>query len=326
MPIKKHHPRKSPDKWQSRPIPKPAFNMTRTFRVGKAGERLDSFLSERCPDLSRSRIQTLTKNGHITLDGAKAKPATRLREGQLINIIVPKPSDSGLVPHPIDLDILLEDQEILVINKPAGLTTHPSPGHPSHTLANAILAHDPGLEGIGGEIRPGIVHRLDKDTSGLLVVAKSEKAHRHLSDQFKARTVSKGYLALVVHNPDPGHAVIDAPIGRHPIDRKRMAIVSSGRDAVTEYTAIQNFKGHSLLDVRPKTGRTHQIRVHLASIGHPVAGDSVYGRSSSELDRHFLHAYLLGFKHPKDQEPLEFRQELPDELQTFLDKHAIPNG
>ncbi len=297
--------------------------MTRKFRVHKAGERLDSFLSERCPDLSRSRIQTLTINGHITLDGAKAKPATRLREGQLVNIVVPKPSDSGLVPYPIELDILSEDQEILVINKPAGLATHPSPGHPSRTLANAILAHDPSLEGIGGEIRPGIVHRLDKDTSGLLVVAKNEKAHRYLSNQFKARTVSKRYLALVVHNPNLEHAVIDAPIGRHPIDRKRMAIVSSGRDAITEYTVIKNYLGHSLLDVRPKTGRTHQIRVHLASIGHPVSGDSIYGRYSPELDRHFLHAYLLGFRHPKNQEPVEFRQELPDELRTFLDKHPI---
>ena len=252
--------------------------MTLTFRVDEAGERLDTFLAQRCPDLSRSRIQALTAEGCVTVDGAPAKPAARLREGQTVSLVVPPPVPSSLVPQAMDLHVVHEDSDLLVIDKPAGLVTHPAPGHPDHTLANAVLAHCPDLEGVGGEIRPGLVHRLDKDTSGLIVVAKNDAAQAGLSAQFKDRTVSKAYLAAVTGHPDPERATIDAPIGRHPRSRTRMAVVSTGRGAVTEYDVLRHLRGYSLVEARPRTGRTHQIRVHMASVGHPVAGDATYGR------------------------------------------------
>ena len=279
--------------------------MTLTFRVDEAGERLDTFLAQRCPDLSRSRIQALTAEGCVTVDGAPAKPAARLREGQTVSLVVPPPVPSSLVPQAMDLHVVHEDSDLLVIDKPAGLVTHPAPGHPDHTLANAVLAHCPDLEGVGGEIRPGLVHRLDKDTSGLIVVAKNDTAQAGLSAQFKDRTVSKAYLAAVTGHPDPERAIIDAPIGRHPRSRTRMAVVSTGRDAVTEYDVLRHLRGYSLVEARPRTGRTHQIRVHLASVGHPVAGDAVYGHPAPGLDRHFLHAHRLAFDHPRTGQQAE---------------------
>ena len=253
------------------------------------------------------------------MDGSPAKPAARLRRGQTIRLVVPPPAPAGLAPQAMDLVIVHEDQDLLVVNKPAGLVTHPAPGHPDHTLANAALAHCPDLEGVGGELRPGLVHRLDRDTSGLIAVAKNDLAHAGLAHQFKERTVSKAYLAAVEGQPKPERAIIDAPIGRHTRNRKRMAVVSAGRDAVTEYRIARQLRGYSLVDVRPRTGRTHQIRVHMASIGHPVASDAVYGRPAPGLDRHFLHAYSLAFDHPRTGERLELECELPDDLRAFLD-------
>ena len=295
--------------------------MTLTFRVDEAGERLDTFLAQRCPDLSRSRIQALTAEGCVTVDGAPAKPAARLREGQTVSLVVPPPVPSSLVPQAMDLHVVHEDSDLLVIDKPAGLVTHPAPGHPDHTLANAVLAHCPDLEGVGGEIRPGLVHRLDKDTSGLIVVAKNDTAQAGLSAQFKDRTVSKAYLAAVTGHPDPERAIIDAPIGRHPRSRTRMAVVSTGRGAVTEYDVLRHLRGYSLVEARPRTGRTHQIRVHLASVGHPVAGDATYGRPAPGLDRHFLHAHRLAFDHPRTGHRLELESPLPKDLQAFLDSY-----
>ena len=293
--------------------------MTLTFRVDEAGERLDTFLAQRCPDLSRSRIQALTAEGCVTIDGAPAKPAARLRQGQTVSLVVPPPAPSSLVPQAMDLHVVHEDRDLLVIDKPSGLVTHPAPGHPDHTLANAVLAHCPNLEGVGGEIRPGLVHRLDKDTSGLIVVAKNDTAQAGLSAQFKDRTVSKAYLAAVTGHPDTERAIIDAPIGRHPRSRTRMAVVSAGRDAITEYDVLRHLRGYSLVEARPKTGRTHQIRVHMASVGHPVAGDATYGRPAPGLDRHFLHAHCLAFDHPRTGNRLKLESPLPNDLQTFLD-------
>ena len=293
--------------------------MTLTFRVEEAGERLDTFLAQRCPDLSRSRIQSLTAEGLVAVDGAQAKPAARLREGQTVSLVVPPPAPSTLVPQAMDLAVVYEDPDLLVIDKPAGLVTHPAPGHPDQTLANAVLAHCPDLEGVGGEVRPGLVHRLDRDTSGLIVVAKNDAAQAGLSAQFKDRTVSKTYVAAVTGHPDPERATIDAPIGRHPTGRTRMAIVSTGRDAVTDYDVLRRLRGYSLLEARPRTGRTHQIRVHLASVGHPVAGDTTYGKPAPGLDRHFLHAHRLAFDHPRTGKRLELESPLPEDLQAFLD-------
>jgi 23S rRNA pseudouridine1911/1915/1917 synthase len=212
-----------------------------------------------------------------------------------------------------------EDCHLLVVDKPAGMTVHPAPGHRDDTLANAVLARSPDLGGVGGELRPGIVHRLDKDTSGLLVVAKNDPAHAGLSEQFKDRSVTKGYYALVHGHPRQPKAVVDAPIGRHPKHRKRMGIVNSGRASRTGYSVETRYAGFALLDVRPETGRTHQIRVHMASIGHPLAGDAVYGQAHPRLERHFLHAYLLGFTHPVTGERLELRSELHADLREVLD-------
>ncbi len=296
--------------------------MTLTFRVDESGGRLDVFLSQRCPELSRSRIQALIAEGHVTMDGAPAKSAARLRHGQTVSLFVPPPAATALEPQPMELVIVHEDEDLLVVDKPAGLVTHPAPGHPDQTLANATLAHCPDLKGVGGELRPGLVHRLDKDTSGLIVIAKNDNAHAGLSAQFEERTVSKEYLAVVAGCPEPERAVIDAPIGRHPRDRKRMAVVSTGRPSVTEYRVARRLRGYSLLDVHPRTGRTHQIRVHMASIGHPVAADVIYGRAAPGLDRHFLHARRLAFDHPRTGERLELECGLPDDLQAFLDEAA----
>ena len=293
--------------------------MTLTFRVDDGGERLDSFLAQRCPDLSRSRIQALTIEGCVTVDGGPAKPATRLRAGQTISLVVPPPTPSKLTPQAIDLHVVYEDADLLVVDKPAGLVTHPAPGHPDHTLANAVLAHCPDLEGVGGEVRPGLVHRLDRDTSGLIVVAKNDAAQAGLSGQFKDRTVSKAYLAVVTGYPEPARAIIDAPIGRHPRSRTRMAVVSTGRDAVTEYEVLKRLRGYSLVEVRPRTGRTHQIRVHMASVAHPLAGDTTYGSPAPGLERHFLHAHRLAFDHPRTGRRLELESPLPGDLQDFLD-------
>ena len=292
---------------------------TRSFESESGAERLDRFLAGRYPDLSRSRLQRLIADGHVTVDGLPAKPATRLRAGQHVSVTVAEPAPSELVPQPIPLTVVYEDRDVLVIDKPAGLTVHPAAGHPDQTLANAVLAHVPEISGVGSTLRPGIVHRLDKDTSGLIVVAKSAEAHTRLAAQFAARRVSKLYLALVHGQVSPAEAVIEAPIGRHPNDRKRMAVLAAGREATTRYKVQQQFQRYALLEVRPTTGRTHQVRVHLASVGHPLAGDATYGKPHPRLERHFLHAHRLGFRLPSGDRYVEFVSELPPELLDFLD-------
>ena len=286
--------------------------------VEKGGDRLDVFLARQSPDLSRSRIRRLIDDGHVTIDGRPGKASTRLVAGRTVTLELPPPSPTELRPWHVPLSVVFEDEHLIVIDKPAGLTVHPAPGNEDRTLANAVLAHAPEIEGIGGERRPGIVHRLDKDTSGLIVVAKNERAHAHLSDQFKNREVGKVYLALVVGHPSPPEADIDAPIGRRPHDRQRMAVVSTGRPAITRYRVVSSYKWATLVEARPRTGRTHQIRVHLASVGHPVVGDARYGRPVSGLPRQFLHAHRLAFRHPATGGTVSFTAELPEDLGSYL--------
>ena len=287
----------------------------------EAGHRLDRFLAERRPDLSRSRIQHLIDQGYATVDGIAAKRAHRLQPGERVHLTVPPPPPSHTAPEAIPLTIAYEDAHLLVVDKPPGMTVYPAPGHPSGTLANALLAHCPDLQGVGDAERPGIVHRLDKDTSGLLVVAKTEQAYRHLQSQFRSRTVRKGYQALVWGHPQPEVGTIQGAIARDPHHRRRMAILPDGRAAVSTYRTLRRYRQFSLLEVFPRTGRTHQIRVHLASLGHPLVGDQLYGRRSKPLPRHFLHAHLLGLRLPDSGEYIEFTSPLSPDLAHFL--HAL---
>ena len=286
--------------------------------VDRSGERFDRFLSEYCPDLSRSRIQALIGEGSATIDGRAVKPSTKVRRGQIVTLRIPELKPSALEPQRIPLSIVYEDGDLLVVDKPSGMTVHPAPGHPDGTLVNAVLAHCPDLQGIGGTVRPGIVHRLDKDTSGLLVVAKNDRAHRALSDQLKGRAFTKEYIALTHGSVSPHEAIIDAPIGRSSANRQQMAITERGREAITRYRVVRYCAGHTLVEVRPTTGRTHQIRVHFASLGHPLVGDATYGRPDSRLNRHFLHASKLGFAHPSEGEYMEFTSPPSSELTAFL--------
>ena len=294
------------------------MSRTLSFTADINGERLDKFLDRHCPDLSRSRIQALIAEGSATLEGRAAKQSTKVQSGQTVNLDIPAPRESTLEPQRIPLNIIYEDSDLLVVDKPAGMTVHPAPGHSDGTLVNAILAHCPDLQSIGGTVRPGIVHRLDKDTSGLMVVAKNDHTHKSLSAQLKARRFSKAYLALTHGSVTPAEAIIDASVGRSNANRQRMSVVENGRNAVTRYLVLRHLPAHSLVEVRPTTGRTHQIRVHFASLGYPLVGDSTYGRPDSRLNRHFLHASSLGFTHPANEEHREFTSPLPSELSTFL--------
>ena len=292
--------------------------------VDRSGERLDLFVPRRVPALTRSRVQRLIDEGLVTIDGRRTpKAGARLETGQRVQVSVPPPESTPLQPEPIPLRIVHEDQDLLVVDKPAGLAVHPSPGHSSHTLVHAVLAHCPDdLSGIGGEKRPGIVHRLDKDTSGLIIVAKNDAAHLALARQLKERKVAKTYLALVEGRIDPPEGIIDAPIGRHPRHRKRMAAIAGGRHARTRYRVLREVDGRSLVEVRPETGRTHQIRVHFASLGHPIVGDSLYGRrdAPAALTRQFLHAQRLAFTHPRTGDRLQLEAPLPEDLERVLRK------
>ena len=292
----------------------------REFTAGQDSERLDRFLADRNTGLSRSRLHSLIAEGMVTLNGAAGRPSQRVRAGDRVTLIVPAPRVADVSPQPIPLTVVYQDAELIVVDKPAGLSVHPGPGHPDGTLVNALLALCPDIQGVGGVIRPGIVHRLDKDTSGLIVVAKTEAVHRSLSEQIKARKVDKGYLALAVGVPDPPQGRIDAPISRDPRHRKRMAVVLGGRDSRTAYRVLERIAGYSLLELDLETGRTHQIRVHLAYLGHPLLGDGVYGKRSPLLERHFLHAHRLGFQHPLSGETLELRSELPPDLAQVVEE------
>ena len=292
----------------------------REFTAGQASERLDRFLADRNTGLSRSRLHSLIAEGMVTLNGAAGRPSQRVRAGDRVRLIVPAPRVADVSPQPIPLTVVYQDAELIVVDKPAGLSVHPGPGHPDGTLVNALLALCPDIQGVGGVIRPGIVHRLDKDTSGLMVVAKTEAVHRNLSEQIKARKVDKGYLALAIGVPDPPQGRIDAPISRDPRHRKRMGVVLGGRDSRTAYSVLERIAGYSLLELDLETGRTHQIRVHLAYLGHPLLGDGVYGKRSPLLERHFLHAHRLGFQHPLSGETLELKSELPPDLAQVVEE------
>ena len=291
--------------------------------VQKDEERLDLFLAGASPNLTRSQVRRLVEEGYILLNGSVPKAGHRLRSGDRVSLTIPPPRPAELVPEAIPLNIVYQDRELLVVDKPAGLTVHPSPGHPSGTLVNALLALCPDLRGIGGEIRPGIVHRLDKDTSGLIVVAKSHQAHLSLTKQLQDRTVHKGYLALATGRVEPAEGTIEADIGRDPRNRKRVAVVPNGRPARTRYRVIEYLGGATYIEVFPETGRTHQIRVHLASLRHPLHGDSVYGKRSPLLSRQFLHAHLLGFQQPVTGEYIELTSPLPDDLRNTLEAMRV---
>jgi 23S rRNA pseudouridine1911/1915/1917 synthase len=282
-------------------------------------ERLDRFLATQLPELSRSRIQALIADGLVHVNGLVARSSYKLAEGDEVSLTLPDAAASSLAPEAIALAIVYEDEDLLVIDKPAGMVVHPAPGHSGGTLVNAVLAHAPDLSGVGGETRPGIVHRLDKDTSGLIVVAKNDRAHRHLAGQLKDRRMDKRYVALVDGAPLSESGTIDAPIARDPRRPQQMAAIASGRPAVTHFRMLERYGKHTLLECKPVTGRTHQIRVHLASIGCPVAADRVYGRAtpSLPLDRHFLHAARLTFRLPSDGERT-FEAPLPADLTQAL--------
>lgn len=294
--------------------------------VAEDRARIDKYLAEALPDLSRSAIQRLIDAGEVTLNGEIPKPAADVGPGDEIVVRVPPPEPVEMVPQALPLDVLYEDADIIVVDKRAGRVVHPGAGHPDGTLANAILGHCPDLRGVGGKLRPGIVHRLDKDTSGVLVVAKHDVAIRHLQRQFKHRTVEKTYVALLIGNLAEPEGFIEAPVGRHPARRKRMAVIPEGKMARTRWSVVQRFsdtggRRYTLIEVGLLTGRTHQIRVHFHWLGYPLVGDETYGPRRDPLDapRQFLHARDLTVTHPVSGERMTFTAPLPDDLQAVLD-------
>jgi 23S rRNA pseudouridine1911/1915/1917 synthase len=305
---------------------------TLMLQVAEAGERLDAYLAAHVSDWSRSRIKRLIEDGDVLVSGHTAKPSYKLRAGDEIEVELPPPATSNFVPENIPIEVVYEDDDLIVVNKPAGIIVHPAAGITRGTLANALAYHFQELSQHAGRVRPGIVHRLDKDTSGLMVVAKNEVTHEKLADQFRAREVFKSYVALVHGRLREDTGRIDEPIARDPSKRTRMAVVRSGRAALSLYKVRRRYERFTLLDMEIKTGRTHQIRVHLAWLKHPVVGDEVYsgGRDKTvpdtvlrarinQLGRQFLHAEQLGFRHPRTGEALRFTAPLPDALALLLD-------
>jgi 23S rRNA pseudouridine1911/1915/1917 synthase len=296
-----------------------------SFRFeGEKPARLDKFLVAQLPEFSRSRLQKLIENGCIWVDGMLAQKSGQLvSQGNLIRLELPPPEPTKLTPEAIPLDIIFENDALMVVNKPAGMVVHPAAGHTSGTLVHAALAHAPEMEGIGGEKRPGVVHRLDKDTSGIILLAKNDQAHRWLQEQFRLRKSIKTYIALVDGKPPTPTGRIEAPVGRDSAHRQLMAItgVKKGREAVSEYRTLESFREHTLLEVHPITGRTHQIRVHMKFIGCPVAGDRVYGHRhpTIPLERQFLHAARLVILLPGEEKPRVFEAALPRDLELVLD-------
>ena len=285
--------------------------------------RLDHFLAESLPEFSRSRLQGMIKKEQVVVNGVPAKKTgLKLREGAVIVITIPPAQKTGLEPENIPIDIIFENDDVLVVNKSADLVVHPSAGHATGTLVHAALAHAPEMEGIGGEIRPGVVHRLDKDTSGVIILAKNDNALQWLQAQFMERTVKKAYIALVDGVPPTPTGRVEAPIGRDPSHRKKMAVVSlgKGRNAISEYKTLESFTNHTLLEVSILTGRTHQIRLHCAFLGAPVAGDILYGRrrQNATVPRQFLHAARLTIILPGEYSPRTFNAALPKELESVL--------
>lgn len=285
--------------------------------------RIDKVLATHLPELSRSRLQSLIKAGYVSIDGRVISKPSEILSGKVqIEILIPPQTPSDLKPEYIPLEIIFENDDVIVVNKPAGMVVHPSAGHDSGTLVHAALAHAPAMEGVGGEVRPGIVHRLDKDTSGIILLAKNDLTHHWLQNQFSSRQVEKIYTALVDGSPPTPSGRVEAPIGRDPHNRKLMAVVSTlkGRDAISEYRTLENFKKHTLLEIHPITGRTHQIRLHMKFLGCPIAGDRIYGKHKATvpLSRHFLHAKQLAIKLLGDEEPRTFEAALAPELKQTI--------
>lgn len=281
--------------------------------------RIDKELAHHLTDISRSQLQKWIEDGNVTVNGEKVKPKYKLAVGDRVVVQPEKPQKIDLEPENIPLDIVYEDDDVIVVNKPQGMVVHPAPGHPNHTLVNALLYHSP-LSTINGEFRPGIVHRIDKDTSGLLMIAKNDLAHRSLAAQLKAKTNEREYVALVHGVIKEERGTIDAPLGRSKKDRKKQAVVEDGRHAVTHFKVLERFKHYTLVSCRLETGRTHQIRVHMKYIGHPLAGDPLYGpRKTLPGNGQYLHARLLGFKHPRTGKQMTFTSPLPEYFQKMID-------
>lgn len=290
----------------------------------KADRRLDKFLSESLPDYSRSRLQGLIRDGKVTVNGSPVtKTGFSLAQNDLIEITITVSQPVGLIPEDLPFPVIFENDDLILVNKPAGMVVHPAAGHSTGTLVHAALAHAPEMEGVGGELRPGVVHRLDKETSGLILMAKNDHSHQWLQNQFRSRKVKKVYLALVDGKPPTPTGRVEAPIGRDLAHRKQMAIVplEKGREAVTEYYTLESFSNHTLIEAHPLTGRTHQIRLHLAFIGCPIVGDMLYGhrRQTLQMKRQFLHAARLTVTIPGEKTPRTFEAPLPADLQQALD-------
>ena len=298
----------------------------------RSGERLDAFLSRALPEISRSAAQKLIAEGNVLLDGKPAKKNDRLEPGQTVSVTIPEPKPVDVTPTEMQLDIVYEDEDVAVINKPKGLVVHPAAGHQDDTLVNGLLyAMGDSLSGINGELRPGIVHRIDKDTSGLLAIAKNDLAHAVLASQLKDHTMARTYEAIVCGNLKEDSGTVDAPIGRHPTDRKKMCVTQrNSKPAVTHWEVVKRYRGYTHIRCHLETGRTHQIRVHMAYIGHPILGDTVYGHKKPELgqDSQCLHAGALSFRHPRDDRPVMVFAPLPEYFTKVLEKleKSFPSG
>lgn len=301
---------------------------TETMRIvlepADAGIRLDKLISLRLPELTRSAAEKLIAEGMVTVNGRALNKSGKGAAGDCLEVTLPEPALLNVLPEAISLEIPYEDDDLLVVNKPKGMVVHPAPGHYTGTLVNALLAHcGDSLSGINGVIRPGIVHRIDKDTSGLLIVAKNDFAHRSLAAQIKAHSFTRIYESVVYGGLKEDDGTVDAPIGRHPVDRKKMAVTQkNARNAVTHYHVIARYRGFTHVQCRLETGRTHQIRVHMAYLGHPVAGDPIYGpkKQIAGLDGQCLHARVIGFQHPRDGRYIEITSELPAYFTNFLSR------
>jgi len=286
------------------------------------GERLDKHVAGLAPDdISRSQVQSWIRSGLVKVNGKPEKPGYRVAAGDIVELTVPEIGEAEIEPEPIPLDVVYEDGDVIVVNKPRGMVVHPAPGHSSGTLVNALMHHCRDLSGINGELRPGIVHRLDKDTSGLLMAAKNDRAHQSLTEQLKKRSVERRYLAIAHGVLPHDEGTVDAPIGRDPKDRKRFCVnTKTGKTAVTHFRVLERAGGCTILELRLETGRTHQIRVHMQFIGHPLVGDPVYGRSKGvTMNGQALHAATLGFDHPSTGERLRFEAPLPDDMKRLLE-------
>ena len=299
------------------------------LKADKGGERIDKFIADNSEGISRSYAAKLCADRRVLVEGKKADKKYKLKSGEMIEIDVPEPETVEVLPENIPLDIVYEDDDLIVVNKPQGMVVHPAAGNESGTLVNALMYHCGGsLSAINGVIRPGIVHRIDKDTSGLLVAAKNNEAHLFLSAQLKERKAVRKYIALVNGNIKEDRGTINKPIARHPNDRKKMAVVSGGREAVTHYNVLERYGGYTLVECILETGRTHQIRVHMASIGHSIVGDPVYGikKEKYKLNGQLLHAKTIGFVHPSTGEMMEFTSELPDYFKEVIEKERRKCG